>query len=89
MNFTDFINFQLKVIPTPGHTPGSVCFYLPKEKALFTGDTLFANGVGRTDLSYSSEKDLIASLKKLSKLPPETKIYPGHEECGIKLKEAL
>lgn len=88
IDFSDFTDFKLKVIPTPGHTPGGICFYSLKEKILFTGDTLFNNGVGRTDLSYSSEKDLFASLKKLSKLPKETKIYPGHGENST-LKEAL
>lgn len=78
-----------QVIHTPGHTPGSVCLYLHKEKALFTGDTLFADGVGRTDLSYSSSKDLAASLEKISYLPPETKIYPGHGDNGLTLKEVL
>jgi len=71
-------NIKFEVIPTPGHTPGSVCFYFPKEKILFSGDTLFADGVGRTDLSYSSPNDLQNSLKKLAQLPRETKIYPGH-----------
>jgi len=70
----------IEIIKTPGHTPGSVCFYFPKENILFTGDTLFANGVGRTDFSYGSEEELLASLQKLSKLPSETKIYPGHGE---------
>lgn len=78
----NFIDFKLKVIHTPGHTPGGVCLYSKKEKILFTGDTLFTDGVGRTDLSYSSEKDLQNSLKKLSKLAPETKIYPGHGESS-------
>jgi len=82
-------SWQIQIIETPGHTPGSVCFYFPKDKVLFTGDTLFADGVGRTDLSYSSKKDLFSSLKKFSKLPPETKIYPGHGNYGIKLKVAL
>ena len=81
--------WQARVIETPGHTPGSVCLYFPKEKVLFTGDTLFADNVGRTDLSYSSPLDLLASLKKLAKLPPETKIYPGHGEWGPILKEVL
>lgn len=85
-NFKDF--GKLRIIHTPGHTPGSVCLYFPEEKTLFTGDTLFANGVGRTDFTYSSEKDLLASLKKLAKLPGETKIYPGHGESS-NLKEAL
>lgn len=67
-----------QVIHTPGHTPGSICLHFPEENILFTGDTLFSDGVGRTDLSYSSEKDLALSLEKISKLPPKTKIYPGH-----------
>jgi glyoxylase-like metal-dependent hydrolase (beta-lactamase superfamily II) len=79
---------DLRAIETPGHTPGGVCLHGFKNKILFTGDTLFANGVGRTDLSYSSKKDLLSSLKKLSQLPPETKIYPGHEDPST-LKEAL
>jgi len=82
-NFTDFKDFKLKIIHTPGHTPGGVCFYFPIEEILFTGDTLFTNGVGRTDLSYCSEKDLISSLKKLSRLPGETEIYPGHGENSL------
>jgi len=80
-------NFKFTIISTPGHTPGSVCLYFKKENIIFTGDTLFPDGVGRTDLSYSSEKDLFASLKKLSQLPLKTKIYPGHGDCGINLKE--
>lgn len=75
-------SWQAQIIWTPGHTPGSVCLYFPKEGILFSGDTLFADGVGRTDLSYSSSKDLQKSLKKLSKLPQETKIYPGHGEIS-------
>ena len=75
-------SWQARVMETPGHTPGSVCLFFPKDKVLFTGDTLFADGVGRTDLSYSSPSGLQKSLKKLSKLPPETKIYPGHGESS-------
>lgn len=67
-----------KVINTPGHTPGSISLYCAKEKLLFSGDTLFANGVGRTDLPGSSPVQLIKSLEKLFKLPPETRVLPGH-----------
>ena len=81
---------KLKVIETPGHTPGSICL-LPQKlqfrlsalgwrTGVFTGDTLFKNGVGRTDFSYSNPKDMQKSLKKLSTLPPNTKVYPGHGE---------
>lgn len=80
----------LKVIYTPGHTPGSICLYSPPH--LFTGDTLFKEGIGRTDFSYSSPLQLTKSLKKLFKLPPETIIYPGHGDpstlsAEIKLNE--
>ncbi|MFZ2202497.1 MAG: MBL fold metallo-hydrolase [Microgenomates group bacterium] len=68
---------SLTVIETPGHTPGSVCFY-DGQKNLFTGDTLFADSVGRTDFSYSKPLQLTKSLAKLFKLPGETIVYPGH-----------
>ncbi|MFA6329671.1 MAG: MBL fold metallo-hydrolase [Candidatus Micrarchaeia archaeon] len=66
------------VIPTPGHTKGSVCLYCEKEKALFSGDTLFADCCGRYDLEGSSGKEIEESLKVLSKLPEDTVVYPGH-----------
>ncbi len=67
------------VIKTPGHTPGSVCFYLEEEKILLSGDTIFADGgVGRTDFSYSTHGELVSSIEKLLQLPDETHIYPGH-----------
>ncbi len=73
-------DYELRIIKTPGHTPGSCCFYFKEKNALFTGDTLFKDAVGRTDLSYSSKDDLKKSLKKILKLPEETIIYPGHGE---------
>lgn len=74
---------KLKIISTPGHTPGSCCFYIKEENAVFTGDTLFKEAVGRTDLSYSSKDDLKKSLKKIFKLPKETIVYSGHGEDTI------
>ncbi len=71
-------DYELRVIKTPGHTPGSCCFYIKEENAVFTGDTLFKEGIGRTDLSYSSKDDLKKSLKKIFKLPEETIVYSGH-----------
>jgi len=71
-------NFQ--ILSSPGHTPGGCSFYFPEEQALFTGDTIFKETVGRTDLSYSSKEDLQQSLQKLLALPEETIIYPGHGE---------
>lgn len=67
----------LEVIHTPGHSPGSIC--LLSEGFVFTGDTLFEDGFGRTDLAGGSQKDMEKSLKRLGKvLKPGTKIYPGH-----------
>ena len=69
----------LKVIHTPGHTKDSIC--LLGENFIFTGDTLFKNGYGRTDLPGGSQKELEESLEKLSKLlKPGIIIYPGHGE---------
>jgi glyoxylase-like metal-dependent hydrolase (beta-lactamase superfamily II) len=69
----------LKVIHTPGHTKGSIC--LARENFIFTGDTIFKDGYGRTDLEGGSQKDLENSLKKLKKfLKSGVKVYPGHGE---------
>lgn len=71
---------EFNVIATPGHTKGSCCYYLPKEHMLFSGDTLFAESVGRTDLPTGSMSELRRSLQKLLEmLPDETEVYPGHE----------
>jgi len=67
----------LRVIHTPGHTPGSICLY--GEDNLFTGDTLFVGAVGRTDLKGGSLQVLLESLRKLLRLTPETKVWPGHD----------
>ena len=72
------INSQLSIIPTPGHTPGSVCLYFPDEKTLFSGDTLFQMGYGRTDLPGGNMGQLITSLEKLFTLPSDVLVYPGH-----------
>ena len=69
---------QWQIIPTSGHTPGSVCFYHRELQLLFSGDTLFNHDIGRTDFNYSSKKDMHASLLKLLQLPPETAVYSGH-----------
>ena len=73
---------NLEVIKTPGHTPGSVCFYAKDEKWLFTGDTLFADGsVGETSHKYSSKQDLRNSIEILLGLPEATDVLPGHGEA--------
>lgn len=68
---------NLRVLHTPGHTPGSVCF-IGKDFVL-SGDTLFAGGaVGRTDFSYSSKTNLADSIKRILSLAPSLKLLPGH-----------
>ena len=70
---------QLIVMHTPGHTEGSISLFCKEENAVFTGDTLFAGSVGRTDLPGASLQKLLKSLnEKLLKLPDETIVYPGH-----------
>lgn len=74
-----FGNCQLKIIHTPGHTPGGCCLYLEQEQKLISGDTLFADGVGRTDLPGGSHQQLVQSIKeRLFCLPDQVKVYPGH-----------
>lgn len=76
---------ELKLIKTPGHSPGGVCFYNKKERILFSGDTVFAGSIGRTDSSYGSKEDLDKSLKKIWRLSKDTVILPGHgEETTVK-----
>jgi hydroxyacylglutathione hydrolase len=78
-------NETLKVLHTPGHTPGSIC--LVGEKLVFTGDTLFAGGIGRTDFPGGSMSEMRNSLKKLVELPLNLLIYPGHGETSIIVEE--
>lgn len=70
---------ELKVLLTPGHSPGSVTFYEPSEGVAFVGDVLFSSGVGRTDLHGGDRRILEHSIKEvLFSLPDETVVYPGH-----------
>jgi len=70
---------RFRVLHTPGHTPGHVCFYEPKEGVLFDGDVLFHRGVGRTDLPGGSWEQLMHSIRTiLFALPDETVVYSGH-----------
>jgi len=72
-----FGNLEAHVIHTPGHTPGGISLKI--ENALFTGDTLFAGSIGRTDFEYGSFEDIMNSIKnKLLEFPEETRVYPGH-----------
>lgn len=70
-----------KVIATPGHTAGGVCYYFEEAGFLVAGDTLFAESVGKTDFPTGSMSTLVRSIQeKLFVLPEETKVYPGHGE---------
>jgi len=80
----DLIKFgkvTLKVMHTPGHTPGSIS--LVGEKIVFTGDTLFAGGIGRTDFPGGSDRDMRLSLGKLLRLPDNYVVYPGHGVTSV------
>lgn len=71
--------YKITVIHTPGHTIGSSCYYIEEENVLFSGDTLFFETIGRTDLATGSMEMIYNSIKnKLFVLPEETKVYPGH-----------
>lgn len=70
---------KFTVIHTPGHTKGSCCYYLEEEGILFSGDTLFLESVGRTDLPTGNGSAILASLRdKVLTLPMEVKVFPGH-----------
>lgn len=70
---------EILVLHTPGHTEGGCCYYLEKERVLFSGDTLFCQSVGRTDFPGGSMKKIVRSIKeKLLVLPDEVRVYPGH-----------
>lgn len=72
-------NTSCRVIHTPGHTPGGVCFYFEREKVLFSGDTIFRGTYGRTDFPLSDGAEIFRSIKKvLSEIPDDVRIYPGH-----------
>lgn len=84
-----FGEIKLRVIHTPGHTPGGVCFYWEAGNTLFSGDTLFPGGPGATKWEYSSFDDIIASIKnKLLVLPPDTRVLAGHGKPTTIAQEA-
>ncbi len=73
--------YDFRVLHTPGHTRGGVCYYVETEKVLFSGDTLFRETVGRTDFPDGSMSDLVRGIQeKLYVLPDDVEVYPGHME---------
>ncbi|MCJ7690838.1 MAG: MBL fold metallo-hydrolase [Clostridiaceae bacterium] len=81
-------NLEFSCIDTPGHTPGGMCFLV--QNCIFTGDTLFAGSIGRTDFSGGDFGSIITSIKsKLLSLPGDTIVYPGHEQISTINNEKL
>lgn len=77
----DVCGFSIEVFHTPGHTKGGCCYYMKEEKALFSGDTLFCNSIGRTDFPGGSGATLLRSIEeKLFILPEDVTVYPGHND---------
>lgn len=71
-------NMEVHVIHTAGHSPGGICLHIPEQNTLISGDTLFRGSMGRVDLPTSDPDKMWDSLLLLSKLPADTKVYPGH-----------
>lgn len=71
-------DIKIKILHTPGHSKGSVCFYIPEKNILFSGDTMFQGAYGRTDVPGGSEETIINSLKRLLTLPDNIIVFPGH-----------
>ncbi len=74
---------DIRVLHTPGHSAGSLCYVLPEGQGVLTGDTLFAHGYGRTDFPDGSFAQLKESLRTLFHLTPKQITYPGHEGVGV------
>ncbi|MDO4438982.1 MAG: MBL fold metallo-hydrolase [Eubacteriales bacterium] len=76
----NLMGHDINVIATPGHTPGGCCYYIEDNGSLYSGDTLFCESYGRTDLPYGSMTEIVKSIaERLMPLPEETVVYPGHE----------
>lgn len=86
----EVVGVTLRVIHTPGHTPGSVSLYAAEAKLLFSGDTLFRESIGRTDLPGGDTETILQSIgQRLYALPPETRVLPGHmQETTIAHEQA-
>lgn len=74
---------RFEVIDAPGHTPGGVCYYNDKDGIIFTGDTLFAGTIGRTDLPFADyDKEIVAIMDNIMGLDTDVQIFPGHGKCS-------
>lgn len=86
----DLAGFTINVIGTPGHSPDHVTYSIPAEKAIFSGDVLFKDSIGRTDLPGADHATLMASIQKLlDSLPDDTGVLPGHMEPTTLGRERL
>ena len=75
----DLAGERWEVITTPGHSPGSVCFHIPAQKLLFSGDTLFRGTIGRSDLPFGDyDKEIVSIMEKIMGLDSDTDVLPGH-----------
>src|SRR5204863_3569043 len=75
-------NLRVEVIHTPGHAPGHVMYYFPDEKILVGGDLIIAGAVGRTDLPDSDHAELEKSIRRVMRLPGDTRLLPGHGDLS-------
>lgn len=77
----DLAGFHIRLLHTPGHTPGGCCYFFSYQNVLFSGDTLFCTSIGRTDFPGGSSSRLIRSIReKLMVLPDDITVYPGHND---------
>jgi hydroxyacylglutathione hydrolase len=82
-------SLEMQVIHTPGHAPGHVMFHFPREHVLIGGDLIIMNAVGRTDLPDSDPEALNASIRRIMKLPGDTKLLPGHGDASTLDEERM
>lgn len=80
----ELAGFEIKVLETPGHTKGGVCYYIEKESVAFSGDTIFQASVGRSDFPTGSGASLSKSIReKIFTLPEDTQLFPGHGDSTV------
>lgn len=80
----ELAGFEIKVLATPGHTKGGVCYYIEKESVAFSGDTIFQASVGRSDFPTGSGASLSESIReKIFTLPEDTQLFPGHGDSTV------